>query len=139
MTIKVERTKKDPIDTDSGLAGEALTSHEYRFVKRSGSATGNATVIKCGDGEKGDGVLLPMGDGTTTIATGTNVNFQTLGAAEVEAGAAISAGVEVASDSVGRAVAATATEYILGVTREGAVGAGHLVSVYLRGPTYKAS
>lgn len=139
MTIKVERAKKDPLDTDSGLAAEALTSHEHRFVKRSGSATGNATVAKCGDGEKADGVLLPFGDGTTTIATGTNVNFQTLGVAEVEAGAAFNAGIELASDSVGRAVTATATEYIVAVAREGAVGAGHLVSVYLRGPTYKAS
>lgn len=139
MAIKTERTKQNPTLTDSGLAGEALTGHEYRFVYLGGASTGSATVNKVStQGGRVDGVLMPMNDGTTTIASGANVEFATLGVVEVEAGEAFNAGTEVISDTSGRAIAQTGTCHVVGVAREASAGAGHLVSVMLKA-RYEAS
>lgn len=140
MPIKVERTKQRPDTVDSGLTGAVLTGHEYRFVVRSGAATGNATFIKpTAEGVRCDGVLMPIGEGKTVIASGDEVAVATAGVLEVEAGAAFNAGSPLMTDSVGRAIAATATKYITAIAREAASGAGHLVSVEKYGNEYKAS
>jgi hypothetical protein len=53
--------------------------------------------------------------------------------AKVEAGAAVSRGAQIASDTQGRAIAAVsgAGNYILGVARQAASGAGEIIEVQL--------
>lgn len=139
MTIAVERTKQQLDTVDSGLAGEALTGHEYCFVKLSGAATGNATVIKCSSqGEAAYGVLMPVGDGTTTIASGDEVAVAIGPVVEVYAGEAFNAGTEVITNTSGKAIAQTGTCQVIGVAREASAGANHLISVAIK-PRYEAS
>ena len=139
MTIAVERTKQNPDRVDSGLAGEALTGWEYCAVVRSGAATGNATVVKATTGgQRIHGVLMPVGDGTTTIASGTEVKFATAGVVEMKAGEAFNAGTELKIDTSGRVVAQSGACWIVGVAREASAGAGHLISVELK-DSYEAS
>lgn len=139
MAIVTERTKQDPLLVDSGVAAEALTGYEHRFIYLGGASTGSATVYKVAtQGGRADGVLMPMNDGSTTIPSGTNVSFATLGVVEIEAGEAFNAGTEIIADSSGRAIAQTGTCYVLGVAREASAGAGHLISVMLKS-RYEAS
>ena len=132
MSIFVESTKQNPDRVDSGLSGEALTGWEYCAVVRSGASTGKATVIKATTGgQRIHGVLMPMGDGTTTIASGTEVSFATAGVVEMMAGEAFNAGTELKIDTSGRAVAQSGACWVIGVAREASSGAGHLISVEL--------
>jgi len=139
MTIKIERTKQNPLLVDSGVAHEALTGYENRFVKVTGDATGSAEVAKSTtQGGVCMGVLMPMNDGSTTIAAATNISFAVLGVMEVEAGESFNAGTELISDTSGRAIAQTGTCQVLGWAREASAGTGHLISM-MWAPRYEAS
>ena len=141
MATIVERTKQNPLLVDSGLANGALTGYENRFVTfaSSGASTGSALVTKSTtQGGVCHGVLMPMNDGSTTIATGTNVSVAVLGVMEVEAGEAFNAGVEIISNATGQAIAQTGTCQVLGWAREASSASGHLVSI-MWAPRYEAS
>jgi hypothetical protein len=139
MSTIVERTKQNPLLVDSGVAHEALTGYENRFITVTGDATGSAEVAKnTTAGGVCHGVLMPMNDGSTTIAAATNVSFAVLGVMEVEAGEAFNAGVELMSNATGQAVAQTGTGQVLGWAREASSASAHLISM-MWAPRYEAS
>lgn len=69
------------------------------------------------------------------VATGkATVNVRMGGISKVVAGAAVTAGTEVMSDTVGRAItAATATNRVQGIAMTGAAAAGDIIDVWLSG------
>lgn len=100
------------------IAGADLSSSQYLFVKVSG-----ANVVVAGDGEAAVGVLWndPTSGKAASVVRG--------GDPHVYAGAAIAAGVDIASDAAGKAVAATTGDIILGTTRAAAAASGDLVQI----------
>ena len=141
MATIVERTKQNPLLVESGVANGALTGYENRFVTLAvnGAATGSALVTKSTtSGGVCHGVLMPMNNGSTTIATGTNVSVAVLGVMEVEAGEAFNAGTELISNATGQAIAQTGTCQVLGYAREASSAAAHLISM-MWAPRYEAS
>lgn len=110
-------------------ASAAIT--KKRFVKLDTTDATGETVKQCDtSGERAFGVAF-IGATTTEIAKGKGVPCLTEGRAIVEAGAALAVGVEVMTDASGRAVAATAGLYILGVVDEPASGIGAECSIAL--------
>ena len=100
------------------IAGADLSSSQYLFVKVSG-----ANVVVAGDGEAAVGILWndPTSGKAASVVRG--------GDPHVYAGAAIAAGVDIASDAAGKAVAATTGDIILGTTRAAAAASGDLVQI----------
>lgn len=110
------------------IAGADLSASQYLFVKTSG-----ATVVVAGAGEEAVGVLWndPTSGKAASVVRGGDPN--------VYAGAAIAAGVDVASDAAGKAVAATTGDVILGKTRKAAEAANDLVQIeFYRGGNVSA-
>ena len=100
------------------IAGADLSSSQYLFVKVSG-----ANVVVAGDGEAAVGILWndPTSGKAASVVRG--------GDPHVYAGAAIAAGIDIASDAAGKAVAATTGDIILGTTRAAAAASGDLVQI----------
>jgi hypothetical protein len=106
------------------------TVGQYRFMGYSGSSSsvdGVPTVTRCSSaGAECLGVL------TDKPKSGETASVQTGGLAKVEAGAALSTiGEYVASDSTGRAVAATTGQRVLGEVFSAAGAAGEIITVRL--------
>lgn len=72
-----------------------------------------------------------------SFAQGDDVNLVTEGIYEIEAGAAYADGAELASDSVGRAVTAVSTDYIMGFAKGAATQAGDVTTIVLKGQRIK--
>ena len=68
-------------------------------------------------------------------AKGKGASVRTAGRSLMEAGAAIALGVAVMADTQGRAITATATNRVIGVTEDAAGAAGDQVSVMLDLPS----
>lgn len=100
------------VDTISLDAGADLSSSQYRFVK---VGTVDGTVVVCGDGENGIGVLIndPIAGQAAAIATS--------GAVKVQAGGNVTRGGRGASSATGLAVTATSGDYVLGTFLENGV------------------
>jgi hypothetical protein len=102
-----------------------------RFVKLDTVDTTGETVKQCDTaGERAFGVCL-FSVSAAELAKNKGASVMTMGRAIVEAGAALAIGVEVTTDTSGRAVAATSGQYILGVVDEPASGAGAECGVHL--------
>lgn len=107
-------------------AGGALTKH--RFVKISG----NQTVVQtAASTDRSLGVVnVDVSAGEATLGKSFDVHVH--GVPWVEAGAAVTQGGRVMSDSSGRAInAATATNIPTGVALKAAANAGDLIPVLL--------
>ena len=109
---------------------------DKRFVKLSG----DQTIVQCGvAGELALGVAkTPIStsnfQGTNEVTAGKGTAVQILGVAWVEAGAAVSRGAEVTTDTSGRAVTAATTNRVLGYCLKGTTtGAGDWILVLLAG------
>jgi len=100
------------------IAGADLTGSQYLFVKVNG-----ATVVVAGDGEEAVGVLWnnPADTRAASVVRG--------GDPTVYAGAAIAAGIDVASDAAGKAVEAATGDFVLGKTRAAVASADDLVQI----------
>lgn len=85
-------------------------------VQQVGTAGGNAVGISAVESELNSATAIPV-----VIFNG--------GIADVEAGAAVSAGVDVASDNQGRAIPATAGSRILGTAVTSSTAAGTIIEV----------
>lgn len=101
-------------------AGQDLSTSQYRFV----SVAADGQVDPTGAGAAPDGILQNKPD-----AAGREALVAIDGVSLVEAGAAFNAGDDVASDSVGRAVAAGTGDVIAGTALKNAGGVGEQVSV----------
>lgn len=101
------------------IAGADLSSKQYTFVKMSG-----ADVVSAGDGEDAIGVLWndPTSGKAASVVRG--------GDPHVYAGAAITAGADIASDAAGKVVPAATGDYVLGQARAAAAADGDLVQIH---------
>lgn len=106
------------------IAGADLSTKQYTFVVAS-----DANVVTAGAGEAAIGVLWndPEATRAASVVQG--------GDPHVYAGEAIAAGVDIASDAAGKAVAAGTGDVILGKTRHAVAAADDLVQInfYLGG------
>jgi hypothetical protein len=132
MAIVTDLSKSLQLMDDSFVANEALTSSQYRVVSPVAAATGKMKVgLPSGQG------VLPMGVLLNAPASGAVAQVRTLGMSKVEASAAFNAGIELAvTDATGKVSAAGSGDYVVGISREAAKGAGHQISVQLVG-TYQ--
>lgn len=111
-------------NTLSLISGASLaTSAQWRF----GKVNSSGKVIVCSStGEQAVGVICGNPD-----AADKAVPVQVGGIAKIEAGAAITAGDKVMTDTAGRAITHTGTNNVLGVAMEAASGAGDRISVVI--------
>lgn len=111
------------------IAGADLSAKQFTFVKAHSTA---GQVVSSGAGETAIGVL-EAGD-----VAGRAVPIRRLGVAKVKAGGIITAGALVAADAAGEAVAATATDFVLGTALAGAAD-GDIIEVALTDGTAVAA
>lgn len=105
-------------------AGADLSASQYCFV----TVDSNGKVVLTGDGAKADGVLQDDPDTSTETAC-----VAIAGVTKMKAGAAVTAGDSIASDSTGRGItAATTGDVVMGKALTGASGANALFSLLLQ-------
>lgn len=112
---------ENPIEIDSFAAGGTIVAN--RFVKI--GAADNTVIQTAATTDNSIGVAAEA------AVSGDAVAVKTAGVVKVEAGAAVTRGVQVMSDSSGRVVDATATNKVLGIALEAASAAGEIISVKL--------
>jgi hypothetical protein len=100
-----------------------LTASQYRFMQINSSGK----LALSGTAGRPDGVLQDDPD-----ADGVPGALAIAGVSKVVAGAALAAGLDVTSDSTGRAVAAATGDEVAGTTMGAATGAGSIIPVLLR-------
>ena len=105
----------------SCIVNADMTSKQYYIVK--GSTT---SVALCTAGVQPFGVLQD-----TPAASGRPGKVGISGVSKVVAGAAITAGAYVSSDSSGKAVTAASADFALGIARTAAGADGDVISVLL--------
>lgn len=105
-------------------AGAAITLR--RFVKVDSSAAKQCIQAAAGTD-------MPIGVALQTVATGNDTPIQSFGIAQVEAGAAVALGVQVAADASGRAVTVATGNTPGGIALEAAGAAGDIIAVLLHG------
>ena len=114
---------EEQLQSISVAAGADLSEKQYRFMTINSSGELAAT----GDGLKADGVLQNKPD-----AQGRTGALGISGVSKLEAGAAITAGDDLAPDSVGRGVTASVTgDVVAARALEDASGAGSIIAVLL--------
>ena len=111
---------KEALTTLSGEASADLSASQYCFVRLDTSGQ----VAVAGAGEEANGILQDK-----PAAIGRACSYAIGGVSKVRAGAAIGDGVKVMSDSTGRAIAGTATNFILGWTRTAAAAADEVIEM----------
>lgn len=105
----------------TGLVSADMTSKQFYIVK--GSTT---SVTLCTAGVQPLGVIQD-----TPAASGRPGKIGISGISKVVAGAAITAGAYVSSDSAGKAVTAASADFALGIARTAAAADGDVISVLL--------
>ena len=105
------------------VADSDLSAKQYYIMKV--SAAGKVDL--CGDGELMIGVLQIKPDADGRGATVAGVGSVT----KVIAGAAITAGDKVSSDTDGKAITATDGDWMLGIALDTVANANELVTVYV--------
>jgi hypothetical protein len=132
MAIVVDRTKKEFNLNDSAheYTSSQMINRQYTCVESSGGAAGNLLVIPpTGQGAHMYAVLVndpqdPTSDGLCELVVE--------GIIEIRANSAINAGAEVTvAGTNGRIEAAASGDFVVGIAREAATGAGHAISVTL--------
>lgn len=105
------------------VADVSLTGKEYRFL------VGTATGANVAAGATGEPVIGVCEDPQPVAGRGTTI--RAYGIAVVEAGAAVAAGVGIASDAQGRAILAVTGKTKCAFSRTAATAAGQLIEVQL--------
>lgn len=124
MTIEVERTKYDDIQDDSCPAHEDLTKNRCVIATSGGSGGSMEAAIPTGDGQLCYGATKQDAD------EGDPVELAVKGIVELEAASAITEGAKVMCESgTGKIKTASGAVYYVGIAREAAGEAGHLISV----------
>jgi len=111
------------IKTISRPASGDLSSNQFYFVDINASGQ----VATAGDGADAVGVLQNDPD-----TAGHAANVAINGVSRVSAGAGVSQGDDVASDTNGQAVTAASGDVVLGKALEAASGSGSIIPVLLR-------
>lgn len=110
-----------------------LSTKRRRVVKATASNGCNLTT--------GAGADVPLGViyNAPRANIGTAVGIIVLGTAEVEAGAAFAVNTPLMADANGRVIAATATNYVVGVALQAAAALGDVIEMRLTAPGTKFS
>lgn len=109
---------------DQEAAGD-LSANQYRFVVKDASTNNQWTAA-------GANALAPAVQRNAPDAAGRVLELQVAGVAKVEAGASITVGDYIATDSSARAVTAPGSgNPRIGIALEAAGGAGELIPVLL--------
>ena len=108
------QTRSVPVTAD-------MTSKQYYIMKAS-----SGSMAVCGAGQQPIGVIQD-----TPAASGRPGCLGFDGVSKVVAGAAISAGAYVSSDSAGKAVTAASGDFPLGIAESAATADGDVISVNL--------
>lgn len=108
--------------TITRLAAEDLSASQFRFVAINSS--GQAALVTTAGGGA-------LGVVQNDPAVGEAATIMLDGVSKVVAGAAVAAGADIASDTEGRAVAASTNNRILGIALEEASSAGAIIAVAL--------
>lgn len=116
------------------VSTEAIT--KFRFVKADGGQPRGIDMCDTA-GEKALGVAQ-HDVSAAHAAEGAHANVRLMGISVIEAGAALTVGADVMTDAAGKAVAATATNRVLGTALMGASADGDLTVVALAGPGAQA-
>ena len=82
---------------------------------------------------------IAIGETDDAVAAGADVDIQIKDIGKWKAGAAIAVGAELATDANGKAVTATAGQFIVGIAITAASAAGDLVQVQITKSGYKAA
>jgi len=114
----------------AGVAGAAINGGAFKIVKFDGSGK---IVPASVAGEPVLGILPAQ---TPDLVSGDDVTVQVAAIGKVMAGAAVTKGAQVMTDTSGRVVPATAAKYILGIALEPAAAAGAVINVLIRGSGY---
>jgi hypothetical protein len=112
-----------------------LSYYQYRFVLKSGGATGKLKITA--PTTKGTlclGVLLNAPEYANSVVG----QVRELGVAPVKAAATISAGDEVCCAVDGRAQTAVSGDFVMGIAQNAATAATEIIGVRLLGGYYKA-
>ena len=104
-------------------AAADLSANQYRFAVCNSS--GQAALSGAGAATIG---VIQNNDANAVNAA---VALQCVGVSKVVAGAAVTAGAEVASDATGRAVTAATTNRVNGIALSTSANAGEIISVKL--------
>jgi hypothetical protein len=104
-----------------GVSAADLSTHQFKFVKMTSTGINLAT----------SGTDVVVGVLQNKPTTGQVCELMAVGQSKVIAGAAITQGAGVMSDSLGRAITATSTNFIQGVSWQGAGALGDVTTVLL--------
>ena len=108
-------------DTRTFIAGEALTTHQFKFVTLEADGQVDAADTA---GENCIGVLL------NEPAAGAAATVVLSGKVMVEAGASITAGAAIATNAAGEAITATTGHIVMGYALEDGVD-GQIIAIEL--------
>lgn len=106
-----------------GKAAADLSTHQFKFVKVTGADAINICTA---------GTDFAVGVLQNKPLAGQPCECESYGVSKVVAGAVVAAGVGVMPDSEGRAITATATNKVQGISLEAAGAAGERIAVLLR-------
>ena len=118
-----------PIFALSALAATALLAE--RFVSQSGAGTTNGALTTINVAQTTLAATNTLGVVRQAAASGDKVTVDVLGSAIIEAGAAITAGATVSSDTVGRAIAWATGAAKVGMALQSATAAGQFIEILL--------
>jgi hypothetical protein len=131
MAVVVELPKLARFDggIETRIAAVDLSNYQYCAVSETAAtASGKATVgLPTGNGVRILGILLnaPTAGQLANIAVAPNL-------APWVAGTTFNAAIELMTDTNGRAIAATGTVYVAGVSEEASQAVAHVVRVKLQ-------
>ena len=112
-----------PGDMHSIDAAGDLSGAQFRFL----SVDSAGRAVQAGAGV----AVIGVAQDNNADEIDKAVAYMADGLSKVEAGAAVTAGVEVASDASGRAIAAVSGNRVAGIARLAAAGAGTIITVEL--------
>ena len=121
--------------TTTFISAADYSASPYRLVYISAADTVTRVTDRSAPAQRSIGILTDQ----VGAASGDAVSVQMGGIAKLEAGAAISAGAAVCTESDGKGVATTtAADFCVGIALEAASGDGDIFSVAMLPHTYTA-
>lgn len=138
MSLKLEVPKEFVIYDESGVPYASLANFVNCLVTAKATAAGKLQIdVPGSQGTLVLGVLQPQQTGT--YETTDVVSVRVLGVTKVKAQGAFNSGIELTLyDNTGVVHAASSGDYVVGISREAATAAGHLISMLMTGGYWKA-
>jgi hypothetical protein len=117
------------LDKGYNLENSGALQNIYRFMKF--GTTENRVLQSTAITAIPVGVCQQRIEAVDSATGNAQVDVRLLGISKVEAGAAVALGVEVSSDTTGRAITAATTSRVAGIAMQAAAAAGEWIDVLL--------